>query len=66
MRRQPPTFQAIQCEHCGAVILLAPPGVWRHTTHLTCTQCSTKRTINPIDQKREPCYTDDAPALVPA
>ncbi len=55
MPRQSPQFNAIICQHCGAIVALAPPTAWRHTTHLTCSQCQTVRTIV-IDKRAEKAY----------
>jgi hypothetical protein len=66
MTRQPPQFNAITCQHCGAIIALVPPDAWRHTTHLTCSQCQSVRTIKVLDNKERKVYHRDEPALAPA
>lgn len=66
MPRQPPQFNAVFCQHCGAIVALAPPGVWRHTTHLTCSQCGCVRTIRAAKQNLVEAQNEGASALAPA
>lgn len=63
MPRQSPQFNAITCQHCGAVLILAPPGVWQHTTHIKCPHCQTKRTIRVGESER--VQGEGMPNLIP-
>lgn len=63
MPRQPPTFQAIQCEHCGAIVALIPPGALVRDTPLRCTRCAVVRVIvKPLDISKTKEYTELQPA----
>ena len=39
----------IKCKACQAIIVLASPGAFVHTTHLKCIQCGALRTIRMVD-----------------
>jgi DNA-directed RNA polymerase subunit RPC12/RpoP len=62
MPRQSPTFQAITCQHCGAMVLLVAPGAIVRPTEIRCVQCSTVRIIRPIDNNERKGYSIAAPA----
>jgi hypothetical protein len=63
VKRQPPQFNAITCQHCGAIVALIPPGALIYDTRLRCAHCSVVTTIvKPLDNNTKPNYTELQPA----
>jgi hypothetical protein len=65
MPHAPLQFSTIICDHCGAIIALVTRHAFRHTTHLTCEQCSYVKTIKVLDNKSREIYTEQD-TFVPA
>jgi hypothetical protein len=59
MQRQPPHFDAITCQHCGAIVALIPPGALIYDTRMRCVRCAVVVVIvKPLDNKISKDYTE--------